>query len=384
MLPEAMEQIVNMYSEGVGVGRSLEKAAEWQQKLITLRSSDFEADPSAQNAVLLIEALKVYCDLLFELRRLEETREAALRITKISDRFNGDLFIMFMFFAQERLGDIENEKRQTEQADNFYTTAMASVLTINSEEFAGEVYSAQIRLNDKRGRLAVLNYQDDKAEQYLLEVRRLVSEGDNSENALANRGICCIRLGDTALRMEECAKAIDYYREGEAVLRRICSGHKTTRSRLEVCGAQISLAYALLLQGETVEAEEISVRVYEECLDIDEKEPCYRSKTDLAKALEIRGDIADIRGDLSGAEDYYKRSEALRRIIYETYGVQASVHSLIAALNKCGLNAMKQQKYRDAVPFYTESLALSESVTAESDTETELYDLAVTIERLGM
>ena len=53
MLPEAMEQIVNMYSEGVGVGRSLEKAAEWQQKLITLRSSDFEADPSAQNAVLL-------------------------------------------------------------------------------------------------------------------------------------------------------------------------------------------------------------------------------------------------------------------------------------------------------------------------------------------
>lgn len=90
MLPEAMEQIVNMYSEGVGVGRSLEKAAEWQQKLITLRSSDFEADPSAQNAVLLIEALKVYCDLLFELRRLEETREAALRITKISDRFNGN------------------------------------------------------------------------------------------------------------------------------------------------------------------------------------------------------------------------------------------------------------------------------------------------------
>lgn len=383
-LPEAMEQIVNMYSEGVGVDRSLESAAEWQQKLTALRSTDFEADPSAQNAVLLIEALKVYCDLLFELRRLEEAHKAALRIIKICDRFNGEHFLLFKAIAQECMGDIETEKCQTEQADDLYTSALALVFTINYEEFPGEVYSAQIRLNDKLERLAILNYEDDKAEQYLLELRRLVSEGDNSEDSLANRGVCFSRLGDTALRNGDCAKAIDYYREAEAIVMKIRNDHRTTRSRLDVCSAQNSLAYALLLQGEPQEAEKLIVQVYEECLDIDEKESCYRSKTDLAKVLETRGDIADIYGDLSGAEDYYNRSEALRRTVFETYGTQASVHSLNAALNKCGLNAMKQYKSRAAVKFYTESLALIEHVIAESDDERDLYDLGVTIERLGV
>lgn len=77
-MPEAVEMLVTMYAEGMGVARSLDMTAKWQARLIELRQAKFDSAPSQETGLALLEEI----DALMHLHEDTGDTRAFLNLTQ--------------------------------------------------------------------------------------------------------------------------------------------------------------------------------------------------------------------------------------------------------------------------------------------------------------
>ncbi len=120
---------------------------------------------------------------------------------------------------------------------------------------------------------------------------------------------------------------------------------------------------------------------YEKALAISEelaKETgTVESRRDLSISYERLGDIAKARGDLAGAQDYYEKALAIREELAKERGTVESRRDLSTSYERLGDIAKARGDLAGAQEYYEKALAISEELAKETGTVESRRDLSV-------
>ena len=130
---QAAEKLVNMYAAGQGVPRDVAAATEWKQKLILYRIRDFQANPTEENTLLLLDEQRDLADVLMRTQDITQAETFYTQIIQLAEK----LIAHFPSAgASQRyaaallcLGSIYQMRGQNDQALNNYRQAEQLLLS---------------------------------------------------------------------------------------------------------------------------------------------------------------------------------------------------------------------------------------------------------------
>lgn len=140
-VPEAIEKLVSMYSEGHGVKRDYRTAAEWQRKLVEYWETEYRKSHDIEDYRRLFSTLHNLGEQFYDLKNLDAAEDAYRRMLTLCEQLvkehgtvdtRSDLSLCY-----EKLGDLWKERRGDSNAErdgeSYYKKAI-----VNREELAKE------------------------------------------------------------------------------------------------------------------------------------------------------------------------------------------------------------------------------------------------------
>lgn len=335
-VPEAMEKLVSMYSEGHGVERDYRIAAEWQKKLVEHWETEYHKSHSTEDYRKLFSALLSLREQFCNLRDLDAAECANRRMIALSGQI------------VEKMGTIESR-----------------------QDLAGS-YHALGLLRKERGDL-------DGVEDFYrksLALRAQLAEETRTNESRLDLALICNSLGTLHKMRGDLDGAEELYRSS-CTLVRLLEVTGAVESRRYLAGIYENLGDLRKAKGDLNEAEELyrsslalRERLAEETGTVD-------SKRDLAFIYNSLGILRKMCGDLDKAEELYKRSLALREQLAEETGTVDSRQDLALIYNNLGNLCQIRNNLDMAEDFYRKSLALKKRLAEETRTIESYYSLAI-------
>lgn len=119
---------------------------------------------------------------------------------------------------------------------------------------------------------------------------------------------------------------------------------------------------------------------YQETIPYYSKE---KREAELSVIYARLGDVAEARGDLSGAEDWYKRALLIDERLAPGYETEIGKRNLSIGYCRLGDIVRSNGKTEDAEDWYKRALLFSEALVQEKETAETKWDLALNYIRVG-
>ena len=165
---EAIDKMIEMYTDGIGTERNYETAIQWHERKITLLQKRYNENPNEYNAYLLFWAL-IYCGYEYEaLGKLAEAKQkytAANDLCEAIDNPSNDT-LRNRAISYNRLGDIYKSEGNTEEAKEYYEKSFAIFKQLAKETNTVEARRDLLSSYNKLGNIYLSEGNIAKAKEY--------------------------------------------------------------------------------------------------------------------------------------------------------------------------------------------------------------------------
>lgn len=384
-LPEAIEQLVAVYLNGVGAQRDESKAVYYQRRLVEHFRDEYERSNTAEAAEALLRKLDEEYIMLYDLRFFEDAQESARQTLDISKLWkgSGEVFDLFNACAEISLGDIELQNLRPVEAEKRFAAAEEILNSVSFEKYLSNARYARMSLNNRRSYAAQIDCRYDDAERYIHAVQTMLEESLDSEDVRAELAKCLLQSGVIAAQAGHLARAVTCYEKAIGLFRKICVDHTTISNRLGVVCARIALVSALSKTGEVSRTMKECEDICSKLADIEKTYETYITRFFTAQTLEAAGDAAFFGKYYDRARDYYWQSLEIQRTLAEEYDFAEAWRYLNVTLDKAAHLESAACNPRGAISCFNESLSVIERLVPETDAMQTKLDLAHTLQELG-
>lgn len=314
-VPEAMEKLSEMYQNGDGVARDYEASALWMEKLAEIRRRQWEKEKTEESYDAYFSALSDAVEKWLELARTAEAdrlgalmcalaEDAARRLSLRTER---DLV-----HAYSLLGDVAMEERDFLRAKARYEEAYGRVLSLVQERNTVSLRRALSVCYCKLGDVALEDLVPSEAVAWFEKEYDLNSALFRETGSIRDRlalVAACNRLGD-ALKFGAADRCEELYREGYGLLLSLEGEADSLAFRRDLSVSYERLGGVAECREKWSEAAAWYLKAYEISRDLVERVGTVRVHRDLAVLCYHLGFVAQVQGDLDGAEARYREGLA--------------------------------------------------------------------------
>ena len=211
-VPEAMEKLVSMYSEGHGVKRDYRIAAEWQKKLVEHWETEYHNAHSTEDYRKLFSSFLELGDQFYDIKDINAAESTYKQMLALSEQLAEEIGTVEIqnniAVSYEKLGDFWKERKDfdVEGDEEFYQKAIAIRKQLTEETGTaeakhnlavcytklGELYTMRLldfQQKTKEGALKAYTIRKNMAEDILQKAvairEQLVKEGESADARLS-------------------------------------------------------------------------------------------------------------------------------------------------------------------------------------------------------
>ena len=385
---DAIDKLIEMYTNGRGVERSYETAIEWREKKIELLKARYDENPNENNATSLFREIVECGDEYRALGKLSEAKQKYESAQELCESFvnPSSNTLRNLSISYERLGDIYKAEGNIAKAKELYEKALAirerladetgtvqarSDLSISYNRL-GDIYKAE-------GNIAKAKELYEKA----LAIREQLADETDTVQARRDLSISYERLGDIYKAEGNITKAKELYEKELAIFEQLADETDTVEARRNLSISYNRLGNIYIAEGNIQKAKEL----YEKDLAISEqlaKETgTIQARSDLSISYNKLGDIYIAEGNTTKAKELYEKDLAIsERLADETGTVQAR-RDLAICYGKLGILYEDEGNLPKAKKLSEKALPIFEQLADETGTVQARSDLSIGYERLG-
>ncbi len=348
-LPQAMEKLVSMFRNGIGVGRDRNAAIGWQKKLVEENKRQLAKEPNDANYSKCIQSLIALGVFYYELRDLAEAEAAYTEALEYSQQGNRSCATIL-----DLLADIAIYQKNYPLAKERSLAVLS--LCDNKAEPLAELYRTGLQFKhlSKLGEIESALGNDEKARQYLFksfEYLKLLASGQG------------LYAGDHAPENPE-----DYSATVKHFLTEYLNKFEGTLTDGAVeFRVLIATYYQLLAVMEYQEDNWLQAKVYfakalEHCRFAVEKTENLEAVRLLAASHEGLGEMEEKEGSYEAAEANLEKSLELQAALAKKTDKIEDPHSLATTCLKLGVVTKKQGKTERSKHYFKMVLQLAEPI----------------------
>ena len=350
-LSEALDKLVDMYRNGIGVERNYRTAIDWLIKKAALAQTRYKKKPNDDTATGFIVCCYACGDALCEIADLEEAMPWYRRGTALAEQFinqaprgirrlfakKTDNTVMRHNLAvgYECLGNVAEMQGDLNSAENYYQQALTISLALAEESKTVRMYRSLLSSYNHLGCIAKLKGDFERAETYYRQELKLaltIAKQTNTVQTRLDLAICCGDLGSVLQEKGDIDGAVHWYQQ------------------------ELELTLAIVQETGTVAARRC-----------------------LASCYDRHGEIAQEMNDLNTAEEYYEKELAITLALAEETETVDARRNLSVSYQKLGIVARDRGDRQKAVTQFEKALSLRRILADEAQTAESLDDLATTL-----
>lgn len=315
-LKEAMDKLIDMYRNGIGVSRDYLTAIQWQEKKIEKLEKDYKRYKNKEILDQLFWALITCGDFYKEIGRLNSAKERYMYALKYIDwKWFGIKKTHKEYekgICYNKIGDVLAEGGNIREAQEYYEKALKII-------------------------------SSSKAEIGMCGTRRELS-------------VSYSRLGNMLRAQGKLQEARAYYEKALEVNDKLADETGTVEARRDLAISYDKIGNILKLEKKLEEAQ----KYYERALVIKEKiveeTGTVASKRSLSVSYNKLGSILKEQGDMEGAWKYIEKDLILSEELAEETETMCAKRDLSLSYNKMGDMLKETGKKEEAQKYYGKAL----------------------------
>lgn len=232
-VPEAMEKLVSMYSEGHGVERNYRIAVEWQKKLVEHWEVEYHNSHSIEDYRRLFSALLSLREQFCNLRDLDAAECANRRMIALSGQIVEKMGTIEsrqdLAGSYHALGLLRKERGDLDGAEELYRSSCTLVRllevtgAVESRRYLAGIYE---NLGDLRKAKGDLN-EAEELYRSSLALREQLAEETGTVDSRQDLALIYNNLGNLCKIRNNLDMAEDFYRKGLALKKRLAEETRT-------------------------------------------------------------------------------------------------------------------------------------------------------------
>ncbi len=347
-LTEALDKLVDMYRNGIGVERNFRIAIEWMIKKIAVAEIQYRKAATEENARRLIWYYFHCGDALKDIGELENAKRYYQKGIDLSVQYmapqkrgffrrtvkprDTTLILSDLAAGYSNLGDIFESMGDLNSAETYYQKGLELYHTLESKVDDSQLRRQQISCYIDLCSLAKTRDDLDGADQYCqkaLDLALIVVKKTGAVKDRLNLSIIYQNIGTIALHKHDYGRADRYF------------------------GSNLKLISALVEETGSIQARE-----------------------QLAACYDRYGEFAEDHDNLKTAWKYYQKELALTLALAEETGTVTSRRNLSGSYQRLGVVARDRGNPDEARGYFRKAIAIRQAIAAETDTPESLDDLA--------
>lgn len=390
-VPEAIEKLVSMYSEGHGVERDYRTAVEWQRKLTEHFEEEYQGLSSMENYRKFFSALWGLGDQLWALRDLDDAEASYKRMLELCKGIPGGLTGASeaqrdLWVCYNNLGDLRIESGDIDGAEAYYREGLVLIELLaeatGTLEARRDLSVSYERLGDLRTERGDL----DGAEAYYQKSHALIewlAEETGTAKSRRNLSVSYGRLGDICKAQGDQDGAEELYRKGFALREQLVEETRSAEARRDLSLSYYKIGDLLKAKGDLDGAEVLYRKGFALSKQLVEETGTVVAQWDVMVSYDALGDLRKAWGDLDDAEAYYRKSLAMSEQLAEETGTVKARRDLSLSYERLADLRTDRDDLDGAEDYYRESLALREQLTEETGTVEARRDLSISYSKFG-
>ncbi len=379
-LPDAMEKLVDMYRNGLGIKRDYLKAIEWQEKLVNYYTEIYKNNKLELIAKSLITNYWKLGDFYFELQSFEKADEAFEKIEFFCVNEQPDAFDRQLMASYERRGRIAEKRNDFNSADTYQKKAFDISVKLADSLHTVSAYQNVAMSFDRLGDVAVSKSDLPTAKHYYNESLKIllqIMEQSESDDILLQLSDCYYNLSKVERLMGSLPSARDFLEKCLAIRENL---FKTSDSLIPL--RKLSLVYVAMGQLYSEENNyDMARKYYLKSLNIDSEthanEDTIQSIEDLDTVNTLLGDISADCRDFKTAKEYYLNSLHFVEKLIEKVGNLSCYRRLAVCYMNLGVASRGTEEFDLSLKCYTEAISLFEQLAKATNTLYAYEDLAL-------
>ncbi|MCI1722463.1 MAG: TIR domain-containing protein [Lachnospiraceae bacterium] len=324
-LPEAIEKLADMYTNGEGVERNYETAVLFLRQLAAQREKDYKSSGTDDSLMLLLQSLLKLGDAQASLAHLEPAMETYRRMEAIVSNIpHTDQFFWFSSAISSRIGNILTSEGRIAEAE--------------------ECYEKTLKLS-----------------------KHLVHKTKDS-NAFHNMAILYAKLGILKDDEGKLSEAESFYRKYLKLCKNLLERGDVPTARYDLASAYERIGSICRDEGRLADAEESFLHFLELSSQLAEETSSLADRDSVACAYLKMGDLREIEGRLPEAEEFYKKGMCLYEQLAGETGTVQTFTRLADSYDHTGFILDSEGKPEEAEPYYQKGYEIFERLAAETGT----------------
>lgn len=384
-LPAAIDKLIQMYRTGLGVKRSYETAALWQEKGIIAEETAYRDAPSVNTLNTLfwrgMHCGDAYRELLQPDKAIEKYKQALRFMQQADPQISGQLCRNFAA-AYDKLGGCCMAQGQLIKARQYAAEGLRFSIALMLEDDNTQTRRDASVSYEKLGNICLAEGNPSEAAKHYEQSHKLrlqCMESEPTEEAQRDLFVSCARLGDLFLAERNPAYARRYYEQGLQLARKLYQSSNTPEAKRDLSVSLDQVGDVCFAMGDFSAARQY----YQESLsltkDLAEETEAPDTKRDLSVSHQKLGDLCQAEGDLIQARQHFQDS-----LWYaQRYGTETmeARRNLSACYERLGDLCLAENDPANARQYYEQCLELREA--GNTVTPEARQDLALALEKMG-
>ena len=343
---DATAKLVDMYTMGEGVARSVKTAVQWQKKLVAQYRAEYEKGHSPDEHLGLgtktFRALMKLSDLQRELGDLKTAAASAREALNLGgglvEEVGAREVERDMAVVCNRLGALYRTLGEPDTAADFHARAMGICSRLAAEMGTARARRDLSICQERVGDMHRLRKEDDRAEAFYSKAYGIRRElAGNGVNPAARRDLSAIltKLGDVRKAQHDYEGAATRYAEAMELDRVLAEEQKNEQAWDDYAVSLAKLGDIRRTQCEYHEALELHLKAVEIFSRNAEKTGSLRYRRNLASGLEKLAKSWNACGGRESAETCFREAIALREGLLADSPTHSTRHELATTCFLC-------------------------------------------------
>ncbi len=347
-LPQAIDKLVDMYQNGIGVERDYRTAIDWMIKKAAVVETQYRKADTEENARQLIWCYFHCGDAFKDIGELENAKQY----------YQKGIEFALQYMAPQKRGFF---RRTVKERDS---TFILSDLAAGYGNL-GDIFESQGDLDT-----AELYYRKD------LELCDAL-ENKTDDTALRRRRMSCyMDLCSVAKMRDDLDGADNYGQQALELALAIAKDDNTAKARLNLSDIYQIIGTIAMHKHDYGRADQYLQKNLKLASALVEETVSIEARENLAVCYDRCGEFAEDHDNLKNAWKYYQKGLALTLALAEETGTIHARRNLSVSYHRLGVVARDRGNPDEARGFFRKSLALRQTIADETDTPESLDDLA--------
>ena len=389
-LAEAMERLVAMYRNGIGVKRDLNKAAEWKEKYIDALEKEYRIQPKKSELNNLFWEVMDCVSLYNTTGKLETAYDKtvyALKLMKEYSSIQNEKFVLFNIAdCYEKIGDNFRKRGQPTKSKEYYIKSLELrrkiALNDNSPKIRYNLSSCYYKL----GLLCRTLYDNVAAKEYFLMHREIICDilkEEESVKYIRELAETNEKIGHIFKIENKIDQAEEYYLASLEQYKKLEAVTKETMDYNNLAGIHISLGDICMSRKQYDKANDH----YFICLTMwqksEEKASTLSLQLNISLVCERIGNMYKAKGDTEAAKKYYQKSLKLAYQCCEKSSDVTVRSRPVTAHIYIGDVLKNEKNYDEAIKHYKISVGCAVSILKEANDKNIIRNMGSALSRLG-